>query len=545
MKPVAARRDGLVAVFGRRDRPGVLDSYDLRDGSLLQALVGHDATVTDVKWSADGRLLVSASEDGTVRVFKADDGSSVVLIDHDAEWIIFNDKGFFDSSRAGSRWVRAIRDREAFTMEQLAPSFNRPDRVLETIGTGDPATLDYFRKHAERRARALGLSGRTLGLEHFNGAPSVRISAVEVAGNRARLRVDGRAVAADIVRLDTFVNGSLVSSRPFAPTKRCDETVEVALAHGPNHVEVSVSDRHGVESLRAEEDLTQGGEQPTPPSLYFLGVAVGRYSSPGLNTLRYPVADVEAVAATLKKLPRVRAVHVRTILDEAVDSTSVAEAHSFLAEAKVDDIVVVLIAGHGAQGSDAANPFLFLTARSDVDRLEETSLSRAAFENLMGGLESRHKLMLIDACQSGDSDDDLGSGVDVAPSSNMRSVRGTILTTPFGRWKRPLDRDRYIYQENLGQSGAIVISSSRGREAAFESDELAHGAFSFALLQALSTPVADADHNGSLELHELREYIVRTVPVLTADRQHPTIDRDNPWSRFSLPLTATGTKGGR
>jgi hypothetical protein len=163
----------------------------------------------------------------------------------------------------------------------------------------------------------------------------------------------------------------------------------------------------------------------------------------------------------------------------------------------------------------------------------------------MGGLESRQKLLLIDACQSGDSDDLGGSGGDVVPASSMRSARGMILTTPFGRWKRPLDRDRYIYQEHLGQSGAIVISSSRGWEPAFESDELAHGAFTFAILQALSTPVADADRNGDLDLHELREYIVRSVPELTSDRQHPTIDRDNPWSRFSLPLTVTKTTSGR
>jgi WD40 repeat protein len=45
--------------------------------STLRTIAGHDAGVTDVAFSADGSFVVSASQDGSLRVWRAADGSMI------------------------------------------------------------------------------------------------------------------------------------------------------------------------------------------------------------------------------------------------------------------------------------------------------------------------------------------------------------------------------------------------------------------------------------------------------------------------------------
>ena len=40
--------------------------WDVKSGELLETLTGHDGVV-GVQWLADGKTLVSSSEDGTLR----------------------------------------------------------------------------------------------------------------------------------------------------------------------------------------------------------------------------------------------------------------------------------------------------------------------------------------------------------------------------------------------------------------------------------------------------------------------------------------------
>jgi uncharacterized caspase-like protein len=100
-----------------------------------------------------------------------------------------------------------------------------------------------------------------------------------------------------------------------------------------------------------------------------------------------------------------------------------------------------------------------------------------------------------------------------------------------------LQRDRFIYNDLLRRSGAIVFSASRGGELSYESDELKHGYFTAEILTALTTGVADQDQDGAVSTDELREYVTRAVARRSNDAQNPTVDRDNLTVRFKLPIS--------
>src|SRR5262249_21969812 len=95
-----------------------------------------------------------------------------------------------------------------------------------------------------------------------------------------------------------------------------------------------------------------------------------------------------------------------------------------------------------------------------------------------------------------------------------------------------LERDRYIHQDIFRRTGAVVFSSSRGGEFSYENDALKNGLFTKALLKGLGEKAADTDQDGAVSLAELRIYVAAEVARLSEDRQHPAVDRDNPFLRL-------------
>ena len=162
----------------------------------------------------------------------------------------------------------------------------------------------------------------------------------------------------------------------------------------------------------------------------------------------------------------------------------------------------------------------------------------------------RRKLLLMDTCESGELEPSAERVMIDAASSRSLVNRGlrrvSVPTTaapapsPSPVPPRPylVDRDRFVFLDLARRSGAIVYSSSRGGELSYEDPNVGHGLFTQAVLQALISGQADADHDGWVSMPELRAYVDRRVDDATGGLQHPTIDRDNIAITLALPAIA-------
>ena len=72
-------------------------------------------------------------------------------------------------------------------------------------------------------------------------------------------------------------------------------------------------------------------------------------------------------------------------------------------------------------------------------------------------------------------------------------------------------------------SGVIVLTSSSGRELSVEKPDWANGAFTEAVLEALTTR-ADSDRNGLISMLEMTSFLTDWVPEITGGKQTPGID---------------------
>ena len=538
----------LLATFQKADVQGQVLAAPNTPPMGVSWTVGHGADAIElpmmsapVVLSPDRKHLLAAAGEGGLELW-SESGQSLTLLAVGSEWLMADNDGYFDASRHGGGLMAAVNGLRPFRIDQLAVLHNRPDVLLERVDLGTPELRAHYRARHERRLRQLGFSEDQL-VASFDSAPRATITNLERHGKDIDLGAALAPTGAPLRSYNIYVNevplfGPMGKALAGA---RTEVREHVELTPGDNLIEVTVIDQAGAESLRAQRSVYYDGQASA--DLYFIGFGVSHYKDARLD-LGFAHKDAADLGRYFAGARGFRHVHAQTFLDADATTANLRAAKQLLARAKVDDVVVVFVAGHGTHTHDLAADFYYATWETDVKHLRETAASFDLVEGLMQGTRSRRKLLLLDTCESGERDDDVAGAPDLpagARGIRARTARALELV-PAGTRKTPrpylLDRERFIYNDLARRTGAVVFSSSRGDEYSYEMDSLQNGAFTHAIKQALTTPVADVDHDGVVSLDELRDYVRGAVAGLTGDHQHPTIDRDNPNVRIGLPVSA-------
>ena len=188
----------------------------------------------------------------------------------------------------------------------------------------------------------------------------------------------------------------------------------------------------------------------------------------------------------------------KEIYDEAAVKPAIEnEVKRIVSEAGPEDVFVFYYAGHGVMSTGTENNMAdFFLVLHDVtqlygrdDLLREKGISSAQLKEWFKLIPAQKQLIILDACQAG----------------------GAVET--FSR--RGAAEQKAIAQ--LARStGIIVLASSGTEQYASEFQELGHGLFTYALLQAIS---GDADGgnppDGKITVKEVESYISDQVPELS------------------------------
>jgi WD40 repeat protein len=520
---LAFSRDGrlLAAPAGEQVALWTLNDFQSR------LLAEHGSRVQAIAFDPTGPRVAGASQDASARLWNTNSGDSMILLARNGEWLTASPDGLFDSSPGAGTFIMMARDLKAWPIDQFAPYNNRPDVLLARLGLGTPELLAHYHRQHVRRVRRLGLANGTDVPQHV---PTAKIVEARLTDRKLRVRLQCQDDRVDLARHDFYVNDVPVSRGPRLSGRQAivDETFE--LGTGENKVEASCTNVQGAESYRLLTQMPY--DKPVQGDLYYLGLGASQYRNPELD-LQFADADATELGQRLAKLGGFRRVHVKTLTNAEVTVAGLRAAGQWLAQARVDDIVVLFAAGHGLHDRDADETYYFLTHEADVKDLAGTAAPFELLEEILMATPARRRLVLLDTCESGELDGEESARV-ALPGTVMS--RGLRRTTGVARAPYVYERDRYIYNSLLRRSGAIVLSSSRGGQASYESAQLRHGFFTAAILQALSDRAADTDGDGQLSTKELGRYVSGRVIELTQGLQQPTIDRDNVSVRLALPI---------
>jgi WD40 repeat protein len=530
---LAISSDGKLVATSMGASFGIWDLETLRCRCRFR---GHDRMVIGLAFANHDRHLVSATHNGLIKIWNIATGASMAMLSNQGEWAIFNKDGYFDASRHGGDAIAIVKGLHVYGVDQLAPLLNRPDIIYERLGLGDDRFLDHFRACFADRLDRYGADFDTAVTV---SAPVITLEKIRREDKFVHIDFKADDPVNGLKAYQVYVNnvplyaglGKPVAGHHVLASER------IELTAGENKIELSAFNRLGIEALRVPTFATYRGT--TKGALYFVGFGISRYRNAHRN-LRYARKDVLDLA-NLAKRYQGHFSRVRTLVltDGQVTRQALAQVRTFLAGAKVDDTVIMMVSGHGGYELSRRAAYYYLTYDGDLKHLARTAISYEELEALLSGIAPRRKLLLMDTCASGALNPrQVDRLMAQAGKAGLQARVDKTQTTSLSSSPRPylLTRNRYIYNDLRRRTGSIVFSSSMADELSLESDKLKNGVFTAAVIKALTNPATDRNKDGRIAFEELEAMTKGIVVIQTAGIQHPTVDRDNTYQRLELPV---------
>lgn len=469
---VAYNASGTEIATGGADRKIFIT--DLSSGTIKATLIGHTSAVTTVSYVPSESLLVSASDNGEVKIWNLRTNEEMVsyLILNEQDWMAINKEGYFNATDGATRSIAFVKGMESYAAEQFFDQFYQPDLLNKTFLNQDdklninqkierfpPPQIEILAPHNAEKVRSASVD--------------VLASVQDVGGGIDMLKVvhNGKTVLLEKAKLNN---------------KRATINHSVDLVPGNNTIEVSAFSNGGIESSKHSVDLQLEGKVNS--TLYVFAVGINKYKNEALN-LNYAAADAKSVVKTIGERSKKLFDRVETITlfdTEASRDNILSKLNALSKIIKPQDVMVFYYAGHGSM---VDGKFYFIPTENvrlyNADKLEKNAIYAGELQEKLKSIAALKQLLIIDACQSGGS-------------VELLATRGA--------------REEKALAQLSRSTGIHVLAAAGSEQFAVEFEDLGHGLFTYVLLEALNGAADGAPKDGKVTIYELKSFIDDQVP---------------------------------
>lgn len=417
--------------------------------------------------------------------------------------------------------IRFKRKSEIYSFEQFDAYLNQPHQVLRAFGCKDSSLIKAYETAYLKRMRVLGLKPGTN--INFSAAPEFQyVKLQEEKSGVVNFNVSVNKGAAKLKQLDVLNNGTLVFTEKIneEQSSHYEKTIKLETTSGINRFEFIVKDEAGLEGPRVPR--LYNNTNNVKPNLYLVVIASEKFKNNKFD-LSYAIKDASDISKTMVNSKSFGKIEVKKLFNQSFSTDSVKLLKDFFAKASINDVVMVFFAGHGYLDDDLS--YYFPTYYTDFTDPKINSVNFKEFEKLFKEMKPIRKLMFVDACFSGEVDEDIYEmdGED-KPQKDKRDIR--ISGTTFVQ-STALEMSKSIFSDLRQNSGATIISSAGGTEAAFEGEKWNNGLFTHCLIDGMTNGRADANKDQKIMLSELQKFVAEEVNQLSNGKQTPTYRVEN------------------
>jgi len=436
---------------------------------------------------------------------------ATLFITEDNEWVCWTPRGYFSCSSSGSQYFgwhinRGIKHlADFFAAEQYFEVLYRPKEVAKSIVQGKRVE-EILRESGERIFDLSKLHRPSAGFFDI----SVTMRATDLLHydkgkfyTQARtipLTVDIYDGGGGIKEVNIYQNDKLIvidSIKSLSEGQKLSRTYAVEMGNETNEFRVKILNYQKIESRPDVLTIEYKGEAIATSSLYILAVGINKYKNSAYE-LNYARSDAESFVDKIQDHGKTifKDVKVLPIYDEDATRDNILTGFkSVISRAKSEDVFVFYYAGHGTLDEENNDEYYLVPTDvtklyGDPAQLRAKGISfNADLKTHLAQVKSQKQMVLLDACHSGGA------------LKNM-STRGAA------------SDEKAIFQL-ARSSGVVMIASSGTKQFATEFAELKHGAFTYALLEALDGKGDNGD--GKITVKELSLYMEERVPTLTTE----------------------------
>ncbi|MBV8819678.1 MAG: caspase family protein [Acidobacteriaceae bacterium] len=458
-------------------------------------------SVPGVAWqvnaSRDGRFVVAALGDGTIRWYTFEKGQEVlaVFIDRDLRrWVAWNPDGFFNFQNGGDGLIGYQINRgpdhegEFVKVDQLRNVFYRPDVIAQTLKPEDAAVLVSARNRIGHISKILA-GGRPPEIDLISPAVAtvdgdylLQFRVKDAGGGRGRvvLRIDGTEIEGRAA-VDVRGTSADVNSR-YVPIAGGEHTLSITAYDAKGRIEGPPK------TVRLMKSLPPTGLRA---NLYLVAAGISHYSDNALSEgVRFAAADAELVSARFKEQEGkglYRKVTAVTLADSRATLKNIrVEIAAAARSVRPGDTFVLYLAGHGLAESGEYYFIPWEAEYTNQKNLLAKSVNREQIQELLKQVPTNKSVLILDTC---------GAGAILQGRTTLSE-------------KAAIERVAVM-------SGRAVLAASNSNQMAMDGYQN-HGVFTYALLEGLQR--ADATAEGEILITRLAEYVQSRVPVLTLQK---------------------------
>jgi WD40 repeat protein len=481
----------------------------------------------------NGKVVVAGLLDGTTRWYRVSDGAElasmfrVIRFDQPRKpWVAWTPKGYYASSPGADSvlgWhVNNGWDREAdfYTIERFRKTYNRPEVLAAVARTYD-------------EKEALKLAGQPAGPSSVASAlpPLVRITSpaegARVSGNTVPVTFTVQSPSGEAVTsVKVLVDGRpipqtrdivLEGGSPASPTARgISRTVDVPVNGPGNTISVIAVTKYSTSETASVRVVKTGAQQAAAdgytikPKLYILSIGVSKYTKHPENNLRFAAKDAVDFAAAMnaQKGKLYRDVTAKVLTDAQATRENVVDGLQWLKRSATQhDVAMIFMSSHG---DNSSGQYYFIPSDFEKARLESTSVLFTYIKDAVASIPGK-VIVFMDTCHAGD----------------VLGKRGTKAIAP--------NIDGIVNELVSAENGAVVFTSSTGRQQSLEDAKWNNGAFTRALVDGLGGK-ADLTGKGRVTINMLDVYLSERVKELTGGRQSPTTAKPQTIQDFPIAV---------
>lgn len=530
---VDIRSDGKKIVASGAN--GSIYLLDCLSGKIELVLEGHQNEVREVAFTKNSNFIISGSLDAQIKLWDLSNKQEILSFISafgGKEFIIYNPQGYYFASKGANKLLTFRIGQQILPFDQFDIKYNRPDIIINELSRFTTSTfnlpvnarlIDSYKKAYLKRLEKMKFSENNLASDY--NAPLIKVvqgmNVISTKDSLHTFTIEMTALNHQLKGLHVLVNGVPAFGTNGVVLKGSQSTmpISIELSQGNNRIEFYCMNNQGVKSLSEVIEMTYTF-QKREPTTYFIGIGVQKYADSSFN-LKYSAKDIEDANKILSQDRKQYKSFILT--NENVTRESVLKIKKELLKSDVDDEVIILMSGHGVLSDEL--DFYYATHDMDFNNPASKGILFEEIESLLNDIPARKKVLLIDACHSGEVDK-----VEATEGLNPKGIESQSVGSKGQKMVMGLGNSFELMKELFSDlqkgTGTTIIASSSGKYFSYEFDTYKNGVFTYALKEAFNG-MADSNHNGELSISELQSYLTKRVSALTKGKQEPTSRQTN------------------
>ncbi len=478
--------------------------WDMETG-LPRILEGHTQNVTSVAFTAGGRIAVTGGGEGSMTLWKVEDGEPLVTIFQlsNHNWAAITPDGQFDASPGALNEMYFVQDLETIDLEQLKGTYYEPDLLPILLGyergrLRDVGSLDELKMYPEIDAV---IKNNKLNIDLTERTGGIGRVAMFINGTEIMEDACGGEANCPAIDLEQY------KSHYFSKEEDLQKNVITLFAYNKegwlksppyNVYPFPKASRGGPGGLGGLKNISFA---PRPdPALYAIIIGTSDYKGESID-LGFPDQDAAAIATSVANISSLLfqdSVHISLLNTQGSDESKWptkknirAAFNKVAATANAEDVLLLFLSGHGVTYSDGENSdFYYVTMDfadlnlAAADKRNNFCISTDTLTNWIKKIPAKKRVVIIDACYSGRA------------AQNLFASRALSSTQ-----ERELERLK-------DRNGMFVLASSESGQRSWEDTNLQQGLLTYSLLQGM------AKTDGTVDVSELFNFARDYVPKL-------------------------------